>query len=365
MRLHLALGCICFSLLGCGGSPTSGASFASAIPIATAAVQTDLTNVGANGAIVFVSSPRGQWERGFGFADAERKVPMNPSMQFRIASITKTFTAAAVLQLVQNGLIKHPTDLISTYIPTPPSANLPYWSQITIEELANHTSGIAGGPPAPESPDGDSAFDLTSVVSNAVTHNKPGAVYDYENMNFSILALLIYQVSGLSYPDYLAQNVFPAVGLTQTLQASSGTQPALQCLGYSGNENVTTWNPSWAAGAGDIVSTASDLANWMRQLMTGQVITTMHDTLVTVVPPSDMTGFGIQESNGWFGHTGRIDGYSSACYYNPEFDTSVVVMVNRMDVDDPSNYVARELVFLRDVSNAFFPGSGVAGSAVD
>jgi len=122
------------------------------------------------------------------------------------------------------------------------------------------------------------------------------------------------------------------------------------CRGYEGNTDVTERSPSWAWCAGNAVSTVSDLTTWIRAVGSGRLLAKEGQRELK------RSGFGFQNFNGWIGHTGRIDGYSSACFYNPQLDASVVVMVNRLDTDDASKKISREIPILNAVVDSFFPG---------
>jgi hypothetical protein len=102
------------------------------------------------------------------------------------------------------------------------------------------------------------------------------------------------------------------------------------------------------------------MTTWIRAVGTGSLLSpNSEDTLLYEISPSENTGFGVQEYQGWIGHLGDIAGYASACFYSPQLDASVVVMVNREDKDDVTNNFRRQYPILNDVISAFFPNNPI------
>jgi D-alanyl-D-alanine carboxypeptidase len=285
-------------------------------------------------------------------------------MEFRIASVSKLFTAVAVLELVGQGSIRL-ADPISKYLPRP-NAHIADWNSITIGELGNHTSGLTYD------------FDLGSDVlrnprhpwttaelsSHVVQCSAAGTEGNYANANYMILKLLVEKLTRRSLGGFISLRVTGPIGCDHTGMPSDGFEPEMH--GFSGLQDVTNWSPSWASGAGDMVSNVRDLARWIRALGSGKLLGPKEQrTLLQVVRPSTDTGFGVQECGaGWIGHTGRIYGYASGCFYNSRLDAAVAVVVNRFDVGDIQNgrNVARELPILEDVAESFFPGYPIDAS---
>lgn len=230
---------------------------------------------------------------------------MRPDMQFRIASITKLFTAAAVLQLIDQGLV-HPNDHIADYLDNP-SKNISSedWNEITIEELANHTSGLSkkiiDDPTKPWTPE--------ELLANVKLDYAPGSKYNYSNANYIVLGMLITKVNHADASFYIFDHFITRLGIGSTLFPASGTQPHLMCWGYTSDRfrDVTDLNPSWSSYAGEMVSTASDLTTWIRALFGNSLLSPQSESTLTHVvstgPPP--TAFGVQVFNRWFGHTGR------------------------------------------------------------
>jgi D-alanyl-D-alanine carboxypeptidase len=328
-------------------------TFENAEAKASEAVGHDLArpSVGARGAIVQVSQFGKKWIWSCGTAD-DPGTSMRPDMRFRIASITKLFTSAAVLRLIDQGKLS-PSDRVDKYLPNPNPTNVKDWDKITVLQLANNTSGLNPGSTAAGSFAHWNIKDLLPLITEEWP---PGKQFHYANMNFVVLGALVEKISHLSFAQFMAKEFFKPLGLRNTLEPSSGSDPQLVCRGFDGDRDVTEEEPSWASAAGDMVSTVSDLTTFIRALGSGKLFSPgSQKILTTITAPARATGFGIERFGDWIGHTGRIEGYSSACFYNPKIDAAIVVMVNRKDYDDGNtNSVARELPVLYDVADAFF-----------
>ena len=291
---------------------------------------------------------------------------MNADMSFRIASITKTFTAAMAVELGQMHMlgIHQP---VSSFLPNPDPKRFPYWNEITIQQLANHTSGITELTDSPEfqavhNRDPKHHWKRDELLRLVHQNVKPGKRYQYANSNFLILGLVIEKLTRLRFGAFLDSEILKPIKLNHTTFVDQDHNVSPQCRGFSGKTDVTAHDPSWAWAAGNIVSAASDLSRWLRTLLGGKWFSAeFRESLLSTNAISGSVGLGIENDKGWLGHTGRIEGYSSAAFYNPDLDATVVVMVNRMDPSDPSedprHNVAREIPVLNAVVNAFFPGN--------
>ena len=188
----------------------------------------------------------------------------------RIGSVTKTFAGTAVLQLVDQGRIRL-SDPISLYVDGVPSGDV-----ITLDLLGRMRSGLADYAESDvfvqriyaEAPAGPDAFATTprELLDWAFAQPlifPPGSQYEYSNTNTALLGMVIEKVSGLSLADYLQQNIFGPLGLTQTSFPANGLMPDPYAHGYNETPDgtivdATLWNPSWGYAAGQIVSTDAD-----------------------------------------------------------------------------------------------------------
>ncbi len=348
-------------LVGCGGHGATarylGATwFQVATQTAAIEVQGDYSGpkIGALGAIVGVSTPQGTWYQAFGSADASG-TPMRSNMQFRIASISKLFTALSALRLMDMGKL-NATDKISTYVPNPNPSSFAFWQDIELQDLADHKSGLSG-PSMVNSSHHYQPGDTFALSTDAVDAPAPS---HYANINFTALGLAVQSASNQTLSSFIQQQFLGRLHLSNTTDATSGNSPKLSCHGFQDGQDVTNDDPSWAWGAGTMVSTAQDLVTWIRAVGGAQLLSPANqDLLLAEVQPSSDTGFGIQEYGEWIGHLGDFGGFASACFYNPKLDAAVVVMVNRLDTADETSNFRRQYPILHDVIDTFFPNDRI------
>lgn len=280
------------------------------------------------------------YRKAFGMADLELNVPMRPEMVFRIGSITKQFTAIAILQLMEQGKLSL-QDQITKYIPDYPM----HGHSITIEHLLTHTSGIKSYTNVPE---------FESMVRTDMTPEEviekikplpmefaPGTKWNYNNSGYFLLGYIIEKVSGLKYAEYLQENFFVPLGMTSTLYGddtrivmnrASGYQP-----GGNGTVNADYMSMTIPYSAGSIMSTVDDLYKWNRALLGLKLV--KKETLEKA-----WTGYRLADGEdthygyGWFmseiqgsptiEHGGGINGYLSASIYLPREDVFVALFSN-------------------------------------
>jgi len=324
---------------------------------------------GAGGAVLYVSTPSGVHFASTGMENA------SPGIHFRIASNTKTFTAAAIMLLHQRGLL-HVDDLITANIPgtstpyVPDTANyaIPNKGSITIRKVLSHRAGvfdvtneiIPAGAPCPYA--GQSylltqdmsrqfSFDeLVGVVATCqVSYSTPAEdEYHYSNTGYSLLGKIIERVSGLSYSDFVMRNLVVPNQLTETSSPSLFTEtsiPAPFAVGYSldyigSGKLVATVsdNMSPNTAEGNLISTPEQLAHWNRALLTGRsgldetTVGLMKCTVPAGAPNCYGLGFQLFPGLG-YGHTGAHNGYMSVMLYDPANDVSLVLFFSLLDYD--------------------------------
>lgn len=253
-----------------------------------------LVAAGAPGAIVLTRH---------GAAVDRRAVRLRAGDSFRIASLTKTFVAAAVLQLAGEGRLSL-DDPVARYLP----GVVPGAEQITVRQLLQHTSGLPDfdGLPAVLKPylDGDLGYvwaprDLIDLAVAQPVTGRPGAAFAYSNTNYLVAGLLVEAVTGEPLGRVLHERIFAPLHLRHTAFALTGGAPRPSAQGFTilpgtGRVDVTALTPyAWAAGA--IVSTAGDVTAFYRALLTGRVIppALLRAMLATVPDPGgDFAGQG-------------------------------------------------------------------------
>lgn len=257
----------------------------------------------------------------FGYADFETGTPFAENSSFHIASISKTFTAAAVLRLQEQGVLAL-DDTLDTYLPAFPNAR-----SISIEHLLNHSSGIVDYWALPDAdqraktpmPTGD----LLAWIGGFPLQFEPGSENRYSNSGYAVLAAVIEQVSGQAYHDFVDQMLSERLGANdisafQNDATANGYQPAHSGHGVARYE---PYDPSILVGAGSLKSNAKDLLKWCRLF-----ISDFNDPDT----PSLTYGWGARSSGGarWAQQTGRTPGYASHIRAYPDSGDCIVVLSN-------------------------------------
>lgn len=365
MRAARILASLLLAVLTLTGAPTVAAQPPELAVALDRAIEARLAQMGAPGAIVSLSIPGEiDYTKAFGVGDTATGVPMLVDDHHRIGSVTKTFTGTAILQLVERGRIRL-SDQISEYVEGVPSGD-----EITLDMLGRMRSGLADYTETGdfierlyrESPTGPDVFAVTprELVESAFTQPlkfAPGSRYEYSNTNTVLLGMVVEKVSGIPLGQYLQNNIFGPLGLTQTTYPFNGWLPAPYAHGYNKAPNdaivdTALWNPSWADAAGKIVSNVHDMRTWAQALGSGALLRpeTRAERIgneSSVVPGVDYS-FAIFNVHGWRGHNGDIPGYATVVVYLPERDATLVVFVNS-DVPEPHSagqiaYAVTELV---------------------
>jgi D-alanyl-D-alanine carboxypeptidase len=265
----------------------------------------------------------------------------------RIGSVTKTMIGTLILKLVDQGKLSL-DDTIAKWFPTVPDANA-----ITIRQLGDMSSGIASyttdssitdqyfaSPTKPWSPD--------TLIAGGVAQPRlftPGKGFNYSDTNFVMLGKIAEQVTGRPLSVLLRTMVFKPLHMTHSSYPTSNRLPAPSWRGYTiqGSEagnalDATNWTPTFAAGAGQAISTLGDLHRWARAVGTGALLTrSTQRARLTPNPYSEANGraylFALGNTDGWLGHEGSIPGYNTELQYLPGRRATIVVMVNT-DIGD-------------------------------
>jgi CubicO group peptidase (beta-lactamase class C family) len=297
------------------------------------------------GSVLVARGDEVQFVRSYGYADLERQIPNTPTTKFRIGSITKQFTAAAILLLEEQGKL-HLEDPIRKHLPGAP----PAWDGVTLFHLLTHTSGIPRGVGVPNEPVAIPLPDLEahmSVVRDRPLEFKPGERSLYSNSGYVLLGYVIEQVSGQDYGSFLQEQIFRSLGMNDSGFDSGSTAIAGHAAGYmlgpGGPRDADFVQMSRVHAAGGIYSTVEDLLKWERGLFGGKVLS-VGALQKMITPFKDDYGLGVHvETETIRGeyprkrihHSGRIQGFSAALAYCPDDDITVVVL-NNLYWGDPS-----------------------------
>lgn len=297
-----------------------------------------------------VDSRQGEWSVASGTADIDSQAPMDPTYRFRCASNTKTFTAAAIMLLEQEGLLQL-DDPIAKYVP---ELHIPLDSVITIRHLLAHQSGMvdyAGKTQCLDILQEDPLYaftpeELVQASIDAGSDFYPGTQFSYCNTGYVVAALIIEKANleGLTYPEFIKAYLLEPLGLTDTFVAMDWKIPGNYAHGYSwsdedGFQDVTVINQSSAFGCGNMVSTVEDLARWAGALYGGEVLDAtftaeMMDVMATGDPNHAYYGLGCTYTPGLgYGHDGGTAGYLSVMRYDTDNDVAIVTFMNEVSED--------------------------------
>ncbi|MEU9174328.1 serine hydrolase domain-containing protein [Streptomyces sp. NPDC048420] len=311
---------------------------------------------------------KGSYVRATGIADKVSGEPMNTGVFVRIGSETKTFTATALLKLVDDGRVRL-DDPISKYV-----RHVPNGSRITLRHLAEMRSGLF-----PYTEDAGFQHDLLSdpqrsftpqqVLAYGFKHRntfEPGAQFQYSNTNFTLLGLVVEKVSGQRLGDFIEKRVLRPARLSHTLLPDRSEFPQPHPRGYTNQTlsgevaDSTDWNPSWAWAAGGMISDLHDLRRWARIVATGTLLRPETQAqrlkLLPTGHPGTSYGLGIFDSGGWIGHNGSIPGYQTVTVYLPSKKATLVLMINT-DIayqgQEPSSLLARAITEIVTPDNVY------------
>lgn len=333
-------------------------------------IDSGLEETGIPGMQIEISSPQWTWNSAAGNASAISGEKAEPGMRFIIASVSKSFTSVAVQKLSESGKLSL-DDKISSWLPAELVETIPNGEIITIRQLLDHTSGIAdydedsiilmeyNEPDKPVS----YQFSLEQGIKESPLY-PPGTGYTYSNVNYILLTLIVDNAAGIPYADYLQREILIPAGLNDTfLQQTNqipGSHMKAALLGEDGSiMDCTNLYVLFDRGAGDIISTASDLNRFHRALRSGEIIDL--DTLAIMEEPSTQSGdYGLGYATNQLkslnmtimGHNGGYPGSITYWYYIPEKDTYIALNLNSMDVsmEKPDNVLKSVLLYIENIN---------------
>lgn len=276
----------------------------------------------------------------YGSADLDAALALNADMAFRLGSITKQFTAAAILLLARQGMLSLCDDF-RKFVPGFPDKG----HAITIEHLLTHTSGI---PSFTDDPDYDTnkAIDRTvaqmiATFQDAPLQFVPGTRFDYNNSGYFLLGAVIEKISGQRYADFLASAIFEPLGMKHTAYEGAAREPVVQAKGYTSvdggfvpHEPLSMTQPY---AAGSLVSTVDDMARWDAAISRGELLDPAGWNLAFTsyrLTDGSATGYGFGWEIGalkgspvvW--HGGCVEGFTTSAIRLPGEKVYVAVLSN-------------------------------------
>lgn len=349
-RMVIAVVGVLMTTAGCAPSPIQPRGLDAAA--LDGAITRAMREARIPGAMIGIWSPQGEYVKAFGVADTATGAPMRTDFHSRIGSVTKTFTATAVLQLAGQHRLGL-DDPISRHLDGVPGGEV-----ITVRQLATMRSGLPDYLENPEFQKAvmtDPARGFTPAEMLAWAFAKPseftpGQRYQYSNTNYILLGLLIEKVTGQRLPDYLDQHIFGPLSLSHT-SFPTGTQfPYPHAQGYTdaleaggAPVDATNFGASYTWAAGAVISTLADMRIWLPALANGSLLTPdlqeqrLQSPPVSGLPDGIGYGIGVLLADGWIGHNGSVPGYQTVAIELPERSMTVVIMINT-DITPPGEH---------------------------
>jgi CubicO group peptidase (beta-lactamase class C family) len=293
------------------------------------------------------------YENAYGLANVELNVPVTADTVFQIQSITKTFTAGAVMMLVEEGKVGL-DDPVGKYLDGTPES----WKPVTIRHLLSHTSGIKdfiNDPTASLRLD-VSEQEVLEATAPRELNFKPGERYLYCNTGYHLLAMVIRKVTGQSYGDFLAARIFKPLGMDHTRVQDLSEVISGRAAGYNWDDGKLTngeyvAQPILAYGGGGVLSTARDMARWDAALRGESIL--KQATLKQMWTPATLND-GTKSTYGLGWATGSVSGHRYVAHSGGHvtgFQTfmrryvddglTVIVLTNQSGNVDPSKIGAR------------------------
>jgi D-alanyl-D-alanine carboxypeptidase len=303
------------------------------------------------GAAVALVSPNGNWFGASGIADLANDTPLQPDDRFEIGSITKTFVAVTLLQLVEAGQLSL-ADPLTQWLPQSITDGIPNADTITIQQILNHTSGIADYTEplfvlAAANPfiflEDWQPEQLVELITDSEPVSTPGASWYYSNTNFILAGLVVESVTGNSIASEIRNRILTPLNLTNTFFANEEEVPGGYINGYwdfdqnDTLDDITVTNLSWAGAAGAMISNTTDLATFAAGLFKGALLqpntlARMLDTIPVSSPNYSAYGLGIgtieSPNRFWWVHRGQTLGFRSNLWYSPAEDITYVELIN-------------------------------------
>lgn len=276
--------------------------------------------------------------QGCGFADMKQNTVNKPGTKFAIGSATKQFTAMAIMQLSEKGMV-NVEDKVSKYFPDFPNGDL-----ITIHNLLTHTSGLKNYTDLHEflgmNPDNKDPMVVISLIKDMPLEFKPGEEYRYSNTNYVLLGMVIENVTNMSFENYLKENIFDPLNMKDTGICYGENSEIHDATAYTGYLEVVPIDDklvlTQAYSAGNMYSTVEDLYRWDQALSTEQLV--KKETLDEIftehatIPEVGSYGYGWMIADTDIGkeiwHGGNTFGFTANIARYIDEDLTIIVLIN-------------------------------------
>jgi len=305
-------------------------------------------------AVIVVKDGSVVFRRGYGLANLELKVPVRPEMVFRLCSVTKQFTAAAVMMLVESGKLRLDDD-VHKFFPEISTGG----KTITVANLLTHTSGLKDpiNKIWPERMREDmSPLELIDLFKNDPLEMEPGSKESYSNSNYVLLGAVIEKVSGQKYGEFLANNIFKPLGMVHTSYERNQVVVPGRVTGYVFNGTVyldaAYLSMSQLFAAGGLISSVDDLALWNAGLDSGRILSSKAARAL-FTPFRLKSGENGDYGYGWVigkflgrevaSHAGGIPGFRAYVFRMPTDHVYVALLSNNETLDTQPEYLVHRL----------------------
>ena len=331
-----------------------------------AVVRDDVEKGEFMGAVLVARDDQILFDKGYGSANLEWKIANDGDTKFRLGSVTKQFTGVAILLLQERGKLTLDAP-VKTYLPDAPAA----WDRVTVRHLLNHTSGI---PNFTSFPDYGATKTLPATHASLIARFRdkplefqPGEKWNYSNSGYVLLSAIVEKLSGQSYAEFVAANLFKPLGMADTGYDSHAAILPRRASGYTpskaGPVNADYISMTIPQGAGALYSTTRDLLKWQRGIYGGKLLS-----------PAALAAFRTPQKDGYalgivvhkadgvttLQHGGGIEGFNTFLAYDPDRKLTVVVLGN---LNGPSpDKLAKSLMTLARGGAVVLPGERKAAS---
>jgi CubicO group peptidase (beta-lactamase class C family) len=304
------------------------------------------------------------FENGYGVAELRTQEKIGPETNFRLASLTKQFTAMAIMLLVHDGKLRY-DDRLTEVLPGFPA----YGKRITVRQMLNHTSGLIDyedimakqypGVPDGKIPQIHDTGVLDLLKHQTTTRFAPGTRWEYSNSGYVLLGLVVQQRSGMSFGDFLRKRIFAPLGMTHTILYEKGKNEVTH-RAYGHTLEAGVWretdqsSTSATLGDGGVYSSLEDLAKWDRALAEHTLLSEkeMQPALTAATDPhgaplrkldrslAPLYGFGwfldAYRGHRRYWHYGETVAFRTAIVRFPDQRLTVIVLANRLELNAPA-----------------------------
>ncbi len=321
------------------------------------------------GVSISITGPKGDYAKSYGIASSIPKRALSLNDHFRIGSVTKSFTATAILMQVDKGTVSL-DDTLDKYVSGVPNGDI-----ITVRQLLMMRSGVFDYQADPAiaavfsifptwqfSPEGA----LQSIRKHP-SQFAPGSQYQYTNSNYQLLGMILEKVTGKKYQNVIKDDIVTPLGLTKTSLPANATMPTPYAKGYSPlflglYRDVTAINPALFGAAGSMVSTVDDQQKWGAAMRDGTLLKPATHALSQATfcpvpytgegPSAFGYGLGLIQLGRWIGHNGSIPGYGAITFYDQQ-SGAIITGMETMQTSDLSVFSR----IMQRIGAQLYPGS--------